>query len=609
MAFADLFRPRQVPPAAAPAKRVARYGRLSPRSIVAAGGGMVPAGDPANRPPREKWQDETWRYYDGVGEFHYSATFLGACWARVTLTLGLLGDDDEPGPLFDDEGVPVDGVRPATAELARILLRMLRPATGGQSALLLPAGVNIASVGEFWLLGIDEKGPDGTTIVDRSFEVLSRDEIVPNAAGSGWARRRTPSAQPEPIDPDAFLLRVHRPHPRFGLYADAPSKALAPVLERMRLLTLAGQAEALSRLAGNGVWLVPEEVEWDDDDDGVDDSSHPLQRRLIEAMSTPIADPGSAGAFAPYVVEMPGEYIEKMTKYQRFDRPEWDVDAKRTAAVQEYARGVDLPVETVTGIGAANHWSAWAIDESVYKAHVEPPLTLVLDQFSARYLRAQLVAAGVDPAEARRIVIVPDAAGLVLHPNQETAAQDGYGTAVAPNFLVSASAWRRLRGIPEGDAPDDEEIAARVALAQELRPVQSGRGSGAAPTSAPPVAAPPVPAADAPAAGGLPPSTTAAGVAIAVEAAAERAADRAASKARDRARRAGHDLTGLPARAVVASLAARGVAWTIEPDDLPPGEFDALAAVVERHTGNREAALAAVQSATVAALRLAAEPR
>lgn len=607
MAFADLFRRQPPPPSARPGR--ARYGNLGAgRPIVAAAVTSAPRDSNTARPPREKWQDDTWRFYDSVGEFHYSASFLGACWARVTLTLGVLGDDDEPGPLFDDEGVPVDAVRPATAELARVLLRMLRPAAGGQSALLLPAGVNFASVGEFWLLGVDTLGPAGD-VIERSFEVLSRDEIVPDAGG-GWARKRTPSAQPEPIPADAFLLRVHRPHPRFSLYADAPSKALAPVLERMRLLTLAGQSEALSRLAGNGVWLVPEEVEWDEDaDEGVDDDTHPLQRRLIEAMSTPIADPSSAGAFAPYVVEMPGDEIEH-TKYQRFDRPEFDVDAKRTSAVQEYARGVDLPVETVTGLGASNHWSAWAIDESIYKAHVEPPLSLVLDQITARYLRAQLIAAGVDPAEARRVVIVADPAGLVLHPNQEAAATEGYGTAAAPNFAISEAAWRRLRGVAEGDAPDEEEIARRLEIAKTLRAAgASTTGAPRSPSAPSGADGAPTPDPLSPAAGGLPSSTTAAGVALAVEAAAERAADRMAARARDRARRAGHELTGVPARGLVAALGARGVAWTIEPDDLPPGEFDALAAVVERHTGSRDAALAAVQAATVAARRLAAEVR
>lgn len=567
------------------------------------------------RPPTQAYQRHVWKYYGegGVGEFHALATYKANCLSRCRLVPGLLGDDDEPGPVFDERGNPTEGVDRDLADLALELARTLKPGIGGQGQLLAAAELNLTAVADFWLLGVDEMAADpdsplDSKVVGRSFEVCSKQEIVP--LDRGWGRRTAPGATPVRVPPGAFLRRIHRPHPEFSLYADSQMAPLLPTLERLRLLGLAGQAEALSRLAQDGVFLLAEEVDFPDDDD--DSDIDPVQRNIIRAFGTPIADPSAPGAYTPYVMRLPGEVIEKKQyAFVRFDRPDFPIDTKRDAAVAAFARGVDAPPEMVTGIGAANHWSAWAIDEQAYKAYIEPDANFLAEAFTFHYWRPELVRNYGKVTDAvRRLVLMVDTADLILHPNQEAAVDTGYGTAEKPNLLVSGAYWRQARNIPESARPDDAEIAERIAIAETLRSralVQNPPHYEGDPENPVPAAANVAPTPAGGAAGDLPSGVTAAAVtaavlagavAAAVETAAERAADRISSRCRDRARAAGHAdlLVGHPARQVTATLAAAGVPWGAVAKDLPPGEFEALARVVARlaaESGDRDPTAAA----------------
>jgi len=562
-----------------------------------------------------------WPAYNDVGEFHAATTFVGSCLARTRITLGLLVDDDKAIALYDDDGTPEDGINPGLADTCQRVLATLRPPVGGQARLLEPAGKNMAGPGEFWLIGNEQTSTDAagaTVVMSRTFEVCSSSEIVRGSKTytdpvtgvrrQTWARVYAPHTTPVELAPETFLWRTHRPHPEYSAVADSPVRALLPVLERMRLLTLHGKSEAMSRLAGAGVLLIPEGMSFPDDDTA--DGATQFQKRLIAALSTSVKDPASASAFTPYVVEMKGDAIGQVA-HLRFDRPDFDADGKRGKAVEEFARGIDLPPEQVTGLGKSTHWNASTIDEATYKAFIMPVADLILESWTAGFLRPQVTAAyGATwtttlAAQLERIVLIPDASALLVHPDREKAADIGYGTATAPNFGVSAKTWRRVHGWGEGDGPDQAEIDERVRLAELLRMRLSVQAPGDAPAPLPDgTGLPPVP--DNAPAGGPPDAVTAATVDALVLLAAERAADRVAAKCRDRARAAGHGpaLNGVTARDTVPVLAAAGVRWQVEPADLPPGEFARLADVVRDLAGG-VVADRAVDDARVLAWRLA----
>lgn len=560
---------RRDPPPPLPVRKV----RRSPytQALTASAKVLVPAqvGKKPEKLTVEPWQAEAWNYYDLVGELWYAANFYGGCLSRVILTPGMRGRDGRVGEVWGDEnedGVP-EPLHP-WAGPASDLLEDLRSPVGGQAAILRAFGINLAVAGESYLLGQD----DSDVPTAKRWEVLSVEELT---KGEGKKYKRGD----EEIDPETSLVaRIWRPHPRKSTKADSSVKALREILEELVILTRGVRATATSRLAGAGVYWVPEEIDYPGDED--DDSSEeaqgtkpdPFTTDLIKAMVTPISDKGSAAAVVPMVVRAPADYIEKI-RFDDFTRSfdSYPSVALRKEAVERFAQGIDLPVEIVTGQGGANHWSAWQIDEQTFKAHIEPMLTLICDGLTGGYLHPGLLAMGAKPEEIADLICHYDPSELVTHPNQAADATQAFD-----RVSIRGATYRRVLGFTEDDAPDPEEVEERLRIAVAMK------GTGAA---APPGGTAPSP-------GGSPsevepgaPSTgeassqLAALTAAAAEVAIERAIERAGAKVRGRVngRREVRDaIGGVAAREVCAQLGPALTSEIVPEGDLFVGEFTAL---------------------------------
>lgn len=585
-------------------------------------GAAVLVGDPqakdASKPAkRERWQEEAWGYYDAVGELHYATGFIADCLSRVVLQPGWLGDDDKVGFVFDDEGKPMEGIDADLADMATALIRQLKAPVGGQSALLAALGRQLTVPADCYVLGHDTMA--GGEVVDRSWEVLSTDELKPaderyvdGVKVQSWKRHRAPSGQGEDVPPGDRVIRVYRQHPRFSAMADSSIRPLLDVLEELVLLTRQVRATATSRLAGAGVYWIPKEVEFErtpDTPEGVE----PFTHQMLTAMTTPIRDRGSAASVVPLIARAPGDKIVQI-RYDRFDPPDDSLSVlKRAEAVERLANGLPLPKEVVTGQGKANHWGAWQIDESTFKAHIEPLLEIVVDAFTLAYLLPSLRAyKGLPPdsplpESIARFKVWWDATELVVHPNREESANTGYGTASAPNFLLKGKTWRRDHGYSEADKPDDDEIAERIAWAQaiKVRETIDAETPGAVdvgetgPGGSTPGQGEGSPSTDPTGADGSEPSGAAAvaadagmrrlamQLAIVADFAVERAVDRAGSRLRSklngRATVAQKEELRRTANADVPRLLGpEGVARLIPADDMFTGEFETLARMVRR---------------------------
>lgn len=444
-----------------------------PAALVAAGAQLrVGEAPPQGALSRANTDDPLWGFYRAVGELHYSVTFAGNAMRRVRLVPALLGPDDEPGQLFDEDGKVVDGVDQTLALTARALVRGLRARTGGQSRLLARLGKILAVTGDCYLLGTDDLGPGGG-VLGRSFEALSRSELRAKAGG-GWQRKRGPGARPEDISEDAYILRIWDDDPQWSLLGDSTPAAISDVLEENVLLTRQVRAEALSRLM-RGVWLLPDSMHMAGEEKapaGVD----PVAWVLIQAATMAIQDKGSASAMIPLIARAKKEDIEasKLVDFSNQDNAASIL--KRRETVERIAQGSDFPPEIITGHKATTFSNAFAIDESTFRLHLAPKLDLICDPLTGNYLWSGLMLAmGMNPLkvpvpeEVRRIVVHYDASDLVVHPNREQAVEHAYGTATQPNFAISGSAYRRNKGFPEGDKPDEEEIAERLAWAKMLK--------------------------------------------------------------------------------------------------------------------------------------------
>ena len=216
--------------------------------------------------------------------------------------------------------------------------------------------------------------------------MLSVDELRPKTMkGPGgqtlYERIEAPGAVPKDIPPDALVLRVWQPHPAWGQLADSSVRAVREILEELVLLTRDIRGQALSRLAAAGLLIVPSEIDYADDDNASEDTDEgdAFTRDLIRTLSAAIADKATAAAVTPFVLRAAYDLCDRI-RHIEFRRPR-DIESseKRKETVQRFAQGVDLPVEIVLGHASTTLSNAWQIDETLYKAYVEPKALLLTD--------------------------------------------------------------------------------------------------------------------------------------------------------------------------------------------------------------------------------------
>jgi hypothetical protein len=531
-----------------------------------------------------QWQREAWDFYDMVGEFHYAGSFVGACLSRIRLTIAVPDEEGVPGPAFDDEGDPQD---PDALE-ALGYLRELKAQTGGQSALMRAFGINLFVAGECYLTGL--------TSVDatRSWEVLSVDELRPlkdvRSGGSGYERRVDANAPPKPLPPESYVVRVWKAHPRFAWQADAAARSTREILEELVLLTREVRSQTLSRLASVGILLVPEEIDYPDDENASSesDAGDPFTRDLIKTISTAIADKASAAGQTPFVLRAPYDYCDRI-RHIMLDRPRDEKSSeKRTEAVLRLARGLDLPVEVITGHAQTTFSNAWQIDEALFKSHIEPLIETVVDCLTIGYLQVLM--------PATKLVISYDPSELVAHPDRSKDAKDGHD-----RFVISDSTYRRAIGFSDADAPDAEELERRMEIAERIKTPGTAL-PGVGPTKI------------APTAPGVGPATSGnASLDVAVEVSVLRALQKAGARIRSKAN-GNHGIrqliNGTPDDEVAATLGPALVSQVVGDEDLFKSEFVALRRIAAREVGGAAAADLARTAEEAARARLfAPRPR
>lgn len=420
------------------------------------------------------WQSVVWDFYDAVGEVHYSAAFIAACLSRCVLTVGVPDDDGKIGPAFDADGNPVtdenDQPIPGLerAEDALALVRGLKSDVGGQPQMLRNAGLNLFVAADMYLVGTPKfegtapSSIDAMNVSDLQWEILSTQEFKPQ--DRGYQRVRYPGAVPEEITAEqVYVVRIWKSHPRYSEMADSSLLAVSDILEELVLLTRGVRSETLSRIANAGVFLVPAEIDYsnDDADDGEGDEGDPFTTDLIKSMSRAIEDKGSASAFVPMVVRAPQALLHPDGfRLIEFPIRDSNSEAKRKEAVQRFAQGIDLPVEVVTGHAGTTFANAIQIDDSTFKVHIEPIMEIFCDALTVGYLRPAL-------GDDTPLVIHYDATELVTRPNRAQDAKDLWD-----RDAVSDASLRNANGFSESDAPDDEELKRRLEAKKAKAPQQ-----------------------------------------------------------------------------------------------------------------------------------------
>jgi hypothetical protein len=393
------------------------------------------------RRQRGPWQGQAWNYRELIGELGGGIEAEANVISKVQFIIGQVTDEDEPLPVTSDESDLPDRIKTAALEALEAL-----PFRNGY-AFQGVMSVCLRVAGECWLHGRTRDGHE-------DWRVLSSDEVQPWNNGLGIIE--LPGMPAVEVGKDEVLLRLWKPHPRWKQLADSPMRRLLDTCEDIVLIGREIRAASRSRIAANGVLLIPLGLSIVRKPDG---SSDDFQSQLEAVMLAPIGNEGDAGAVVPVVLQGDPEDLEKVRHLtlQREDSEE--LIGKLQAALQRLREGMDMPPETGTGVGDMNHWSAWLMDSTRFKNYIEPQVRLMADSITEAYLRPSLMQPvasggwGLTREEADQVQVWYDAGNVTENANRGTDAKDAYDRGE-----LKGSVLRSSLGFNEDDAPDDEEL-------------------------------------------------------------------------------------------------------------------------------------------------------
>jgi hypothetical protein len=394
---------------------------------------------------KEDWQREAWYYYDAVGEFRSAVTWIGNAVSKADLHAAEY--DRESGTV----GEPTDDARVQAA--AQAVLG--GPAQRAQLLKQLAVMWQVPGEGFIVIRPTGGERTDGTPQPDE-WLVLSGTRL--QFKGGAWSYTDPRTLRPVTLTSNDRLIRVWDPHPDDPIKSDSAARPALPILREVEKSSQNIAARLDSRLAGNGIWLVPSEMDFPRAD-GLS-KAESLMDFVMTAMEASLRNPGQASAQVPIVVEVPGEFIPQAAQgfldfSTAFDAA---VVELRTTGLSRLAATLDMPNETAEGsTGGMNHWGAWQVEETTYKVYIEPLLDRLADAITEHYFHPVLRAMGV--ADADRWVLAWDTTSIVARPERTSELME-----LHERVLISDDYLRAELGIPDDAVPGEDERIRRELL-------------------------------------------------------------------------------------------------------------------------------------------------
>lgn len=395
------------------------------------------------------WQTQAWYFYDTIGELRFAFNWLANAISRASLYAAEV--DPETGKITG----PTDDMRAQAAAQAVLGGADDRPQLQSTMALQWQVAAETYIV-------ILSQAPDpatGTSVPDR-WLCLSR-RAMREQSGT-WSYKDPLTGVWARLDEKTSkVMRVWSPHPDEQTHADSAMRACLPILSEVEKTSQNIAARLDSRLASNGLFLIPTEVDFSSSD-SEQSSAESFRQVLMDAMTASLTNPGTALAQAPIVVEVPAEYLEAMASGHVDLATVMDaaITELRKDALQRVGATLDMPREMAMGeLAQANHWSGWLIEESTYKIHVEPLLLKFGMALTKTWYRPALAAMGEPDPD--RFVLAWDITEVVARPDDKEDTKY-----LLENNLVSRDWVRDKFGVPDDAIPSEDE--ARLNLATVL---------------------------------------------------------------------------------------------------------------------------------------------
>lgn len=397
-----------------------------------------------------EWQKLGWTYYYNIGEIMQAVTLKANTVGKVPIYPAKYTDrNTQPVPLSTRS--KADQVALATFNRIPDYSRILRDIT-----------IHFSIPGECILIGQPAAAPN----YPERWSVHSPEQVkIEKVNGRNKiSLRNVPDTNSDltPLPPDTLYIRLWLQDPRFSQLPSSPIRGILGSAEMILILERAVRSIARNRIAQAGILKYPNELI---PNLPIDPASEPnsdgtpkppkVLLDLLEAMTTPIQNEGSASAIVPLIVNGPSEFLKEL-EHITFTRPFDDaLDIQMQRALRRLAQGLDVPAEFVLGMEGLSHWTAWMVDESMIHTHIEPIIQQVLDSLTEDFFHGQLVESFKSnsiSADPYSYCLHYDLSSLIIHPNRTrdtlTAHEAG---------LISASRAREELGFKETDAPDEVE--------------------------------------------------------------------------------------------------------------------------------------------------------
>lgn len=412
-----------------------------------------------DRPSTREWQLLAWTYFDAIGEVKFAFNLVASVMSRIRLFPSIITD-------YADAPIAVDQWIEDAPEVSDSMQLLAKASDEAISA--LNQGSGIAQLLKSFSLNIDVSGEMFFIGMNGKYMIVSTDEIKRDRKGSTYMLQSTRESGNRGVtialDPDTYVARIWRPHPRWSREPDSSMLGVLDQCEKLLLIDKALRATARSRLNA-GALFIPDGInvpitEHDDDDE--DD----VENAFIEAWTGPITDESVATSVVPLILRGNAELGDRIKQIDvaRVYDPQLVEEAKRS--LERILSGIDVPKDMVTGLADVKYSNAIVIDDSLYRAHVEPKALLAVDSFTKIFFQPYLRKAGVPEELVKRAVLWYDPSSVVTRPDRSTAANEGYDRGI-----LSEEAWRSNRGFNDGDAPSDDERLRRLAYEKgQLQP-------------------------------------------------------------------------------------------------------------------------------------------
>lgn len=386
---------------------------------------------------RMPWQMDAWGYYETNGEYAYAIDWAAQANSRMRLKAAkLVPGADEPEIL--DEGPAAD------------VMDALAGGIGGQSELLAQGTRLLQIPGDSYAVG-RQRGPGGV----QEWGMYAPDVCRMSA---GVFEIQTAESTYERVEPGSLVLRIYNKDPRRSWLATSPSRAAIPILGEIDLINRSVITTLTSRLASNGLLILPQEVTFPGIAQNADGPSA-LINQLIEVASQAIKNPGSASAAIPIPLQVPGQWIEAIRHLTFAGLLDEKLLDQLTLDLTRLARSLNVPAEILTGVGGVNHWGAWQIEDSAIKIHLSPIVETMCAGFTRGYLLPALESLKIPTQEAdgTRYLVWYDKSELEQKPDLgERAVQ------LHDRVAISDAALREASGFDEQSAPTPEEVKTQI---------------------------------------------------------------------------------------------------------------------------------------------------